>query len=220
MILACEIYNQLDHIDEVWIIPCGDGRTDKNLRCDITHRIEMLELIKRDIVYNDLPVYIKDTERQNGIFMPTWNLLMKLQEDYSSFKFTFCFGSDLLKGLPYWEFGKEIIEKFELVVLARPGYDYKDIDYIQKCLILETNFDNSSTRVRQRIEEVIKKKHKVHLAISGLTSRSVLQYIYENSLYKVESSCKNSFMDFNENISISKIDGKTDLINQTKNGDN
>jgi nicotinate-nucleotide adenylyltransferase len=193
MILACEIYNQLDNIDEVWIAPCGDGRVDKNIRCDINHRIKMLELIKQDIVYGDLPVYINDTEKLNGMYMPTWNLLTKLQEDYQDYTFSFCFGSDLVKGLPNWEYGKDIIEKFDLVVLSRPGYDYKDVDYINKCKILETNFDNSSTRVRQRIEEVIKKKHKVHLAISGLTSRSILQYIYENNLYKVESSCKDTY---------------------------
>mmetsp|Transcript_15135 Transcript_15135/g.15683 ORF Transcript_15135/g.15683 Transcript_15135/m.15683 type:complete len:272 (+) Transcript_15135:35-850(+) len=190
MVLACEIYNSFEHIDEVWIVPCGDGRKDKSLRCNAIHRINMLELIKQDLVYVDLPVFIDRTEYKNKQYMPTYDLLRKLQGDYPNYTFSFCLGSDLLKGLPKWEYGTNIINEFELIVLCRPGYKIEGVSFIDKCKVLETNYENSSTQVRQRIESVLEKKHKVHLGISGLTSRSVLRYIYENGLYMVESSCE------------------------------
>ena len=190
MMLACEIYNNFEHIDEVWIIPCGDGRTDKILRSKVYHRIKMLELIKHDLVYPDLPVYINKTEYENKMFMPTYDLLMKLKKENPSYSFSFCFGSDLLISLPTWEDSQTIIDNFELIVLSRPGYDIKNIDYIRKCLILETHLDHSSTQIRMRIGDVVDKKHRIHLGISGLTSRSVIKYIYDNSLYKVESTCE------------------------------
>ena len=187
MILACEIYNNLEHIDEVWIVPCGDGRDDKQLRSSIKHRIAMIELIKEDLIYEDLPVYINKAEYENGKFMPTWDLLIKLSTEYPNYKFSFCLGSDLLSSLKSWEYGEQIIEKFEIIVLSRPGFEYKNIDFIDKCRILDTKYDNSSTIVRNRIEDVLNKQNKIHLGISGLTSRSVINYIYINNLYKVNS---------------------------------
>lgn len=186
--MACEIYNQFDYIDEVWIIPCGDGRSDKNLRSSCEHRINMLELIKKDLVYEDLPVYIDKTELHNNKYMPTIDLLEKLKRDYPTYNYTFCFGSDLLSSLPNWEYGETIINNYNKIVMTRPGHSV-DVFYKDKCKFLVSNFDNSSTQIRDRISSVIEKKHKIHLAISGLTTRSVIDYIYENNLYKVESFC-------------------------------
>jgi len=170
------------------MIPCGDGRKDKINRSNIYHRIKMLELIKNDLIYEDLPVYIDLTEYNNKKYMPTINLLDKLTNDHPNYKFSFCLGSDLIKSLHRWEKGERIINDFELIVLKRPGYDLSGVNYLDKCKILETNFDSSSTQIRNRIDDVIIKKSKIHLGILGLTSRSVLKYIYENSLYKVENN--------------------------------
>ena len=188
MILACEIYNNFSHIDEVWMVPCGDGRKDKTNRSNIFHRIKMLECIKNDLIYEDLPVYIDLTEYNNKKYMPTIQLFDKLSKDHPTYKFSFCLGSDLIKSLHRWEEGLRIINEFELIVLKRPGYDLSGVSYIDKCKILETNFDGSSTQIRNRIDDVIKTKSKIHLGIAGLTTRSVLKYIYENSLYLVESN--------------------------------
>ena len=183
MILACEIYNNFSHIDEVWIVPCGDGRKDKKLRCNAYNRIKMLSLIRNDVVYPDLPVNIELTEYNNKKFMPTYDLLKKLKNDYSTYNFSFCLGSDLLVSLPKWEYGMDIINEYELIIMHRPGYEIKNLNLLKKYHILESTLDNSSTKIRNRIEEVINKKHKVYLGISGLTSRSVIQYIIENELY-------------------------------------
>ena len=44
--------------------------------------------------------------------------------------------------------------------------------------------DGSSTKVRNRIKEQIEMKNKINLAINGLTTVSVINYIVENQLYQ------------------------------------
>jgi len=186
LIVACEIYNNFEFIDEVWIVPCGDGREDKKLRTSVDHRINMLECIKRDLVYNDLPIFIKSTEMENGKFMPTIDLLNKLKEENTAYNFNFCFGSDLAKSLPTWEDGDKIINDYGLILIQRPGYNTNGISYLDKCLILTSNLDFSSTVIRKRIENFMTNKNRVHLGISGMTTKSVINYIYEKGLYKVD----------------------------------
>lgn len=187
--IACEIYNQVEIIDEVWIVPCGDGRSDKGLKSDAVHRLEMLKLLKDDLIYDDLPIFIKDTEIQNKKYMPTWDLLEKLSKDYPTNKFFFSCGSDISNSIITWDFGKELCEKYNFIVITRPGYSITEYKDLKSYIILECSYDNSSTKIRSRIEEFLDKKNKVHLGISGLTSRSVLNYIYSNNLYKIDSVC-------------------------------
>ena len=192
IMIACEIYNQINYIDEVWIVPCGDGRSDKGLKSDAHHRLNMLELIKKDLIYDDLPIFIKDTEIKNKKYMPTWDLLEKLSFDYPSNKFYFCCGSDIANSIITWDFGKELCEKYSYIIITRPGYEVNEYKDLKTYEILECSYDNSSTKIRSRIEEFLDKKNKVHLGISGLTSRSVLHYIYTNNLYKIDSVCLRS----------------------------
>jgi hypothetical protein len=41
------------------MIPCGDSRQDKKLKATGKQRIDMLELIKSDILGNDVPIKVK-----------------------------------------------------------------------------------------------------------------------------------------------------------------
>ena len=189
MILACEIYNQFDFIDEVWIVPCGEGRKDKILRTSIDDRIMMLKYIKNDIVYPDIPIFISTAEKDNGVFMPTYDLLASLKSNYPAYTFYFCFGSDLAISLLTWEYGSQIVNEFGLILMTRPGYDISNIPYIDKCNVLYSSLDTSSTVIRNRIETIMKRKNKVHLGISGITTKSVLEYIYSKNLYKIETDC-------------------------------
>jgi len=59
---AAEVYNNCDDVDEVWIIPCGDGRDDKSLKTPGFHRLEMLKLILRDIIGEEVPIKVKITK--------------------------------------------------------------------------------------------------------------------------------------------------------------
>ena len=52
------MYNQFDDIDEVWLLPCGDSRDDKkNLTLGL-HRLNMIKLMLKDLMYNDIPIYV------------------------------------------------------------------------------------------------------------------------------------------------------------------
>jgi nicotinic acid mononucleotide adenylyltransferase len=56
--IASEIYNTHEDVDEVWIVPCGDGRGDKSLKTKGLHRLAMLELILTDIIGNNAPIKV------------------------------------------------------------------------------------------------------------------------------------------------------------------
>lgn len=185
--VACEIYNQLENIDEVWILPCGDHRTDKTLKTAICHRLKMLMKIKEDIVYPGLPIEIKDTEMTHGKFMPTIELLDKLKNENPDYKFLFCLGSDLIKSFKSWEEWERIIEDYGLILITRPSYSIENVEleFNKKFPTVKVELDGSSTAVRFRIEQILIEKNKVHLGISGLTTRSVIEYIYHEQLYKV-----------------------------------
>lgn len=187
MSVACEIYNQLDNIDEVWIVPCGDLRKDKKLKTEIRHRLKMLEKIKKDIVYPGLPIEIKDTEMTHGKFMPTIDLLDKLKSEYKNHNFFFCLGSDLIKSFKTWEEWRRIIDDYGLILITRPSYSFQniEIEFNKTFPIVQVQLDGSSTNIRNRIEQILQEKNKVHLGISGLTTRSVIEYIYHEQLYKV-----------------------------------
>ncbi len=56
--IASEIYNTHEDVDEVWIVPCGDGRGDKSLKTKGVHRLAMLQLILTDIIGNNAPIKV------------------------------------------------------------------------------------------------------------------------------------------------------------------
>jgi len=120
--VACEIYNCLDDIDEVWMIPCGDQRTDKKLKVEGKHRLKMLEMTKHDIIIDDLPILVKDTEIANQKYMPTYDLLTKLQKENPDDQFSFCLGSDIAKSLIKWDNGEKLMKEFQFIIINRPSY--------------------------------------------------------------------------------------------------
>jgi hypothetical protein len=56
--IASEIYNTHEDVDEVWIVPCGDGRGDKSLKTKALHRLAMLQLILTDIIGDNAPIKV------------------------------------------------------------------------------------------------------------------------------------------------------------------
>ena len=57
--VVAEVYNECQFIDEVWIVPCGDARSDKKLKANGKDRIAMLKLILEDIIDERVPVFVK-----------------------------------------------------------------------------------------------------------------------------------------------------------------
>lgn len=176
---SSEIYNLVDYIDEVWLVPCGNNRSDKNLKATARQRLEMLELAKKDILdENFSEIKVCDYEVVNEKYYPTYELLCNLKSTYPKYKFYVCIGSDLLKGLRKWNDGDKLIRENEFIVICR---DQIEKDYLPKnSNVLECNIYGSSTAIRNRIEN---NTNNDKFYIEGLTSLSIIEYILKNKLY-------------------------------------
>ena len=188
MQIVCEIYNNLNDIDEIWIVPCGDGRSDKKLRTPSCHRLKMLELIKDDIIPKNAPIFIDQTEVKKGEYMPTYHLLKELSGEHKDKEFIFCIGTDLLDTLHTWDVSEKLTSEYEFIVLSREDYEFKEnlpgVMYPKKYQVLNINISGSSTQIRERIKGDEGKK--VNFRINGLTSNRVIKYIKENKLYNIK----------------------------------
>ena len=183
--IVAEVYNNCDYIDEVWMIPCGDNRGDKKLKSNGMHRIEMVKLILNDIIDNDVPIKVNDIEVKEGNYLPTWNLLELLKKKYPKYEFYFIMGSDLVSSFRNWENGERLAKEVSFIILKRPGYNF-DLSFIpDNSKILETNFEGSSTVIRNRLINYLERNNKINLGINGLTTNSVIKYIIENKLYQI-----------------------------------
>lgn len=146
----------------------------------------MLELIKEDLVYPGVPVYTNDTEIKNEKFVPSYLLLKQLSKKNPDHQFYFCLGADIVPSLPSWELYQELISNFPFIVMTRPGYQFDDSIFKGKEYIkINSHLDGSSTEIRSRINNLKYKDKKIFLGISGLTTKSVITYIIDNELYKV-----------------------------------
>jgi len=192
--LACEIYNYYADVDEVWFVPCGDGRGDKSLRTAAIHRLNMMELILKDIIDVSVPIKVKlkiyfvlyqisDIEIKNNKYLPTWNLLQLLHEQYPNYKFLFCLGTDLIDSLDEWDNSEQLKNEVNFLILQRPEYNPDSSNFPKNYRVLKTHTDGSSTKIRNRIQQQIETQNKINLGISGLTTISVINYIMQNHLY-------------------------------------
>jgi len=185
--VACEIYNKIDNIDEVWISPCGDGRIDKSLKTPFNHRLNMLKLIKDDLLNDNIPIIINEYEG-NKEWLPTLLLMRELKKNFPDKEFVFVIGSDLCDKIQYWKpDSKKLVEEVEFLIICRNEfpfvYNKPGILYPKKYQVLELNIYGSSTEIRERIKN--NNKNKLNYSINALTSKKVINYIFENKLYNI-----------------------------------
>ena len=144
MQIACEIYNNFENIDQVWLVPCGDGRSDKKLRTSASDRLSMLHLIKDDLIAPNVPIYIDETEVNRGEYVPTYFLLKELTEKHKDKEFIFCIGTDLLGGLKTWDECEKLVDEFEFIITSREDYplvlDQPDVVYPKNYIVLKSRF--------------------------------------------------------------------------------
>lgn len=186
MKIACEVYNNISDIDEVWISPCGNGRNDKKLKNDSKHRVNMLNIIRNELISPELPVKISTIEIEKNDYIPTYYFLCELKEKFPDCEFIFCIGSDLIKGLINWDEGEKLMAEFKFIIFYRKSYplDEKDMIYPKNYELLDTDTSASSTEIRARLADK-KFRDKIDLGISGLTSKGVIKYIIENKLFGI-----------------------------------
>ena len=181
--IACEVYNNIEEISEVFIIPCGDGRSDKSLRTPSSHRLKMLKFILEDLLTEQIPIKIDTTEIDKGEYIPTYFLLKDLEKKYPDKEFVFIIGSDLIEGLYSWDESEKLVNEFKFIIIKRDNYPLnQNVKLLPKNYqVLESINTGSSTDIRGRIKNF--KGKKACLGIGGLTTFRVIKYIEENKLY-------------------------------------
>ncbi len=181
--IACEVYNNIEEISEVFIIPCGDGRSDKSLRTPSSHRLKMLKFILEDLLTEQIPIKIDTTEIDKGEYIPTYFLLKDLEKKYPDKEFVFIIGSDLIEGLYSWDESEKLVNEFKFIIIKRDNYPLnQNVKLLPKNYqVLESINTGSSTDIRGRIKKF--KGKKACLGIGGLTTYRVIKYIEDNKLY-------------------------------------
>ena len=181
--IACEVYNNIPEISEVFIIPCGDGRSDKSLRTPSSHRLKMLKLIIEDLLTEEIPIKIDTTEIEKGEYIPTYFLLKDLEKKYPDKEFVFIIGSDLIEGLYCWDESEKLVNEYKFIIIKRDNYPLnQNVKLFPKNYnVLESINTGSSTDIRGRIKQF--KGKKACLGIGGLTTYRVIKYIEDNKLY-------------------------------------
>ena len=143
------------------MVPCG-SRPDKKRLMPAKHRLEMAYRAVEDYFPRGYPIKVDDTEVQNGIQIPTFDLLQGFQEKYKDHKFHFMMGSDLIPGLSSWN--EKMVTDVSFIIFDRKGYEHILDPSVPKDFPMPTNYvavkasDNligmiSSTEVRKRITE-------------------------------------------------------------------
>lgn len=171
--LGEKVLDEMD-IDEVWFVvsPQNPFKVNSNL-LDENHRLKMLELSVKD---ND-NFKICDVEMSMDRPSYSYKTLQKLSELFPNYEFSFVIGSDAINQINGWRNSEEVL-KYPIITFVRND-ELVDASNIKsdKLTILKSDFDLSSTIIRNRI--------KRQEDLSGLTPDSVIEYINKNNLFTI-----------------------------------
>ena len=181
MIIGSELLN-LDHVDEIWYVPCGE-REDRKL-ADGKIRLEMLEAsIKSFFWGNPERVKILDVELKNQKMMQTYDLLCLLRSENADKELFFVMGAELLEHLTSWEHGLKLKQNFNFMVIDHPCEVGSN-----PCIPPKSQNLNLALRVDMSWEDVqarIKKSYKMNsMGLEGIIEKDVLDIIRREKLYK------------------------------------
>lgn len=162
---------QTQRLDEVWWIPTYQHAFQKEL-VDFEHREAMCE---RAIAPID-NIRIKDVERDLGGESRTIDTLNELESRHPEVSFALLIGSDILEETHKWKQWDDLVERTDLVVIGRAGYEE---DGSSSPLSSDFELPNvSSTRTRRALEE------RDRPWLETWIPTDVLDYIDEHDLYR------------------------------------
>ncbi|MDY0295584.1 MAG: nicotinate (nicotinamide) nucleotide adenylyltransferase [Acholeplasmataceae bacterium] len=158
---------------KIIVVPVGDDYRKPEL-ASFKHRYAMLELALSDLS----DVILSNIESKRG-YEGTLKTLDDLSLIYDDLHFVI--GSDNLHELDTWINYKELLNKYPLIVMKRPGYMieqdadqlYKDIPH--RFIFIDFDDPSASSNVRQNLYE---NKHLLH--------PKVYQYIKTHQIYEVK----------------------------------
>ena len=154
----------------------------------------MIQLAVKEFYPENFPVKVDPIEVENGSSIPTVYLFDQLEEKYAgTHSFHFIMGSDLIKGLHWWDEGERIINEMKCVIFRRKGYNNDELfshPNFPKNNPIEVDEELSligvisATEIRRR---VCNNGHIPFYGIAGLVTPKVIQYLTANQLYNKPS---------------------------------
>ena len=146
-----------EKIDEVWLIPSGDGRYDKAPVEKAADRMALLEVV-RDQVFHGAPrLKIVDYQLDSTLGTSyTIDLVERITGEHSDTRFYFVIGADNVSGLPDWKEFDRLQTLVTFLIVPRLGEEH-DVElpaYVEK--LSETplaSFSLSSSELRKALQE-------------------------------------------------------------------
>lgn len=180
--LAKEIVEKCKNIERLIFVPVST-RYQKMELVDDEHRYNMLKLICE----NEDKLEVSDIELRHNKQLYTIETLNLIKEQYGNdYDIWFVMGTDNLKELETWSRPEQLLSRYKILVLNREDDDLEEIiqnsDLLKKYResLIQINeiekIDLSSTMIRHKI--------KNGEDIKEYIPSSILEYIYDNKLYK------------------------------------
>lgn len=167
--------SQWEALDEVWLMvsPQNPFKQDSNLSPEDV-RCQMAEIA------SDECKNVKVSRFEMTLPRPSYSYrtLSLLKEQYPQDEFILIIGSDNWLEFNRWRDNGKIIEKFEILIYPRPGYDIDENELPDHVKVIKDapQVFISSTFVRQSVKE--------GKNLNFFVPPKVYEYIRQNNLYK------------------------------------
>ena len=169
-----------DWVDEVWLVPAGDGRYDKKPIAAAAQRKNMLELAVLQEFPDDSRVHIETLQLEGPLKeSATFDLLEACSAAHPQCEFLFVIGADNVEQLPTWRSASLLLRKYRFLLVMRGGEaaPLQLPDYILRVEQSERSSCNfSSSELRELI--------KIGAVVAGLLPANVRRYIEKENLYR------------------------------------
>ena len=146
----------------------------------------MTKIAVKEFFPDDFPIKVDSIEVDNGPSIPTVYMIDKLSAMHKdTHEFSFIMGSDLIKGLHYWDDGQCLINKMKCIVFLRKGFPNEDVvvheNFPKNKPILVDEEESligviSSTEIRKRVQ-IAAEQSRPFYGIAGLVMPTVIKYI-------------------------------------------
>lgn len=148
LIIANHILNET-YLKKIWFIvsPQNPFKAEASLLNEY-HRLHLLKLATED----DNRVKVSDIEFHLPKPSYTANTLIYLKEKYPSNEFIIIMGADSFQNLNKWKNWETIVDNYEIVVYARPGFKIENKINAKLTLLNAPQLEISSTQIREYIK--------------------------------------------------------------------
>ncbi len=119
------------NLDKVLVIPAHKPPHKSGTNASTMHRVNMVELACADEKGFELDT--RETKRTNLSY--TLDTINEIKAEYPNSELFFIMGMDSLLSFTRWHLWESILEKCNLIVNTRPGYDLSSINYETKDLL-------------------------------------------------------------------------------------